>query len=344
MMENSDTTREIGRYQVAVVQAAPVAFDLRRSLQKAHSLAAEAAGKSARLVLFPEAFLSAYPRGLDFGAVIGSRSDEGREDFRRYWESSVDVPGPAVDQLGRMARELSIYLVIGVVERDGGTLYCTVLYFAPDGAFLGKHRKVMPTASERLVWGFGDGSTMPVFDTPLGKLGAVICWENYLPLMRVAMYSKGIEIYCAPTADARDSWLASMRHIAVEGRCFVLSCNQFNRRRDFPADYRTRFGDDPELAITSGGSCIVDPFGNYLAGPNTEGEVILMAEIDRAQIVRGKFDLDVVGHYARPDIFQLHVDERPKRPVTARTLDGDNPSAPPESSVNAKKVLGQGGA
>ena len=342
MVENSESARGSGRYQVAVVQAAPVAFDLKRSLQKAHSLAAEAAGKSARLVLFPEAFLSAYPRGLDFGAVIGSRSDEGREDFRRYWESSVDVPGPTVDQLSRTARELSIYLVIGVVERDGGTLYCTVLYFAPDGAFLGKHRKVMPTASERLVWGFGDGSTMPVFDTPLGKLGAVICWENYLPLMRAAMYSKGIEIYCAPTADARDSWLASMRHIAVEGRCFVLSCNQFNRRRDFPADYRTRFGDDPELVITSGGSCIVDPFGNYLAGPNSEGEVILMAEIDRAQIERGKFDLDVVGHYARPDIFQLHVDECPKRPVTARTLDGDDPSAPPESSVNAKKVLGQG--
>src|SRR4051812_39821906 len=319
MMENSDTTREIGRYQVAVVQAAPVAFDLRRSLQKAHSLAAEAAGKSARLVLFPEAFLSAYPRGLDFGAVIGSRSDEGREDFRRYWESSVDVPGPAVDQLGRMARELSIYLVIGVVERDGGTLYCTVLYFAPDGAFLGKHRKVMPTASERLVWGFGDGSTMPVFDTPLGKLGAVICWENYLPLMRVAMYSKGIEIYCAPTADARDSWLASMRHIAVEGRCFVLSCNQFNRRRDFPADYRTRFGDDPETVVCRGGSCIVDPFGNFLAGPNTDGEAILVAEIDRAQIIRGKYDLDVVGHYARPDIFQLHVDERAKRPVSTET-------------------------
>src|SRR6185503_6071073 len=185
-----------------------------------------------------------------------------------------------------------------------------------DGAYLGKHRKVMPTASERLVWGFGDGSTLPVFDTPLGRLGAVICWENYLPLMRAAMYSKGIELYCAPTADPRDSWVASTRHIAVEGRCFVLSCNQFNRRRDFPADYRTRFGDDPETIVTRGGSCIVDPFGNFLAGPNTEDEAILVADIDPAQIIRGKFDLDVVGHYARPDIFQLHVDERPKQPVT----------------------------
>lgn len=305
-----------GAFKAAVVQAAPVAFDLPRSLEKAQSLAAEAARTGARLVVFPEAFLSAYPRGLDFGAVIGARSDAGREDFRRYWESSVDVPGPVTEALGGTAREHEIYLVMGVVEREGGTLYCTVLFFAPDGRYLGKHRKIMPTGSERLVWGFGDGSTLPVFDTPLGKLGALICWENYLPLLRAAMYAKGIELYCAPTADARDTWFATMRHIAVEGRCFVLSANQFNRRSDFPADYRTRFGDDPDTVLTRGGSSIVDPFGNFLAGPQTEGEAILTAEIAGAQIVRGKFDLDVTGHYARPDILQLHVDERPKKPVT----------------------------
>ena len=308
------------RFKVAVVQAAAVVFDRERTLKKVHALAADAARQGARLVLFPEAFVSAYPRGLDFGAVFGSRTDAGREQFRRYWESSVDVPGPAVDALSRTAKNCGIYLVIGVIERDRGTLYCTVLFFAPDGAYLGKHRKVTPTASERLVWGFGDGSTMPVFDTPLGKIGAVICWENYLPLMRAAMYAKGIELYCAPTADPRDSWIASMRHIAVEGRCFVLSCNQFNRRRDFPSDYGA-LGDDPEAIVTRGGSCIVDPFGNFLAGPNTDGEAILIAEIDRAQIVRGKYDLDVVGHYARPDIFQLQVDERAKKPVTTRNTD-----------------------
>jgi nitrilase len=323
-----DTTSELRHFKVAVVQAAPVAFDRERTIEKVHTLVAEAAAQDARLVLFPEAFVSAYPRGLDFGAVIGSRSEEGREDFRRYWESSVDVPGPAVEALGAAARSHRIYLVIGVVEREGGTLYCTALFFAPDGSYLGKHRKIMPTASERLVWGFGDGSTLPVFPTPLGKLGAVICWENYLPLLRTAMYAKGIEIYCAPTADARDSWLASMRHIAVEGRCFVLASNQFNRRRDFPADYRSAFGGDPEAVVTRGGSCIVDPFGNFLAGPNTEGEAILTAEIDRAQIIRGKFDLDVVGHYARPDIFELHVDERPRRPVTTRGA--PEPDAQPE--------------
>jgi nitrilase len=318
------------RFKVAVVQASPIVFDRERTLEKVRSLACEAARKGAQLVLFPEAFVSGYPRGLDFGAVVGSRTDQGREDFRRYWESSVDVPGPAVDALAQIARENQIYLVMGVVEREGGTLYCCVLFFAPDGSFLGKHRKIMPTGSERLVWGFGDGSTMPVFDTPLGKLGAVICWENYLPLMRAAMYAKGIQIYCAPTADARDSWIASMRHIAVEGRCFVLSCNQFNRRRDFPPDYRSIYGEDPNAIVCHGGSCIVDPFGNFLAGPNTEGEAVLIAEIDGAQIVRGKYDLDVVGHYARPDIFQLQVDARAKQPVSIHDAE---PKGKEETSV-----------
>jgi nitrilase len=311
------------RFKVAVVQAASVAFNLEETLEKVRRLAREAASQGAKLVLFPEAFVSAYPRGLDFGAVVGSRSAKGREDFRRYWESSVQIPGPAVESLGQTARANGIILIVGIVERDAGTLYCTVVFFAPDGSYLGKHRKVMPTASERLVWGFGDGSTLPVFDTPFGKVGAVICWENYLPLLRATMYAKGIEIYCAPTADARDSWLASMRHIAVEGRCFVLSCNQFNRRHDFPADYDSAFGQDPDAVMSRGGSCIVDPFGDFLAGPNLESEAILIAEIDRAQIVRGKFDLDVVGHYARPDIFQLQVDERPKQSVTTRPEMGD---------------------
>ncbi len=320
-MGNSDSIEKapasvLQRFKVAVVQASPVVFDRDRTLQKVRVLAGESARKGAQLVLFPEAFVSGYPRGLDFGAVVGSRTEEGREDFRRYWDSSVDVPGPAADELAQAACDNHIHLIIGVVERDGGTLYCSVLFFAPDGNFMGKHRKIMPTGSERLVWGFGDGSTMPVFDTVLGKLGAVICWENYLPLMRAAMYAKGIEIYCAPTADARDSWIASMRHIAVEGRCFVLSCNQFNRRRDFPSEYRSILGEDPDAVVCRGGSCIVDPFGNFLAGPDTQSESILVAEIDRAQIVRGKYDLDVVGHYARPDIFQLHVDARAKQPVS----------------------------
>ena len=234
-----------GPWRAAVVQAASVAFDPARTLEKARDLAADAARQGAGLVVFPEAFVSAYPRGLSFGATIGSRTPEGREQYRRYWESSVDVPGPAVEELARVAARSRVHLVMGVVERDGGTLYCTVLFFAPDGSYLGKHRKLMPTASERLIWGFGDGSTLPVLDTAIGRLGAAICWENYMPLLRMALYAKGIEFYCAPTADARDTWLPTVQHIALEGRCFVLSCNQFARRRDYPADYATAFGDEP---------------------------------------------------------------------------------------------------
>jgi nitrilase len=301
--------------RAAVVQAAAVAFDREATLEKAEGLVAEAAGRGAKLVVFPEAFVSGYPRGITFGTVVGQRSEEGRDHFRRYWESAVDVRGPATDRLGAMAREHGIHLVMGIIERDGGTLYCTILFFDPAGELMGKHRKLMPTAAERLVWGYGDGSTMPVFDTPHGRLGAVICWENYMPMMRMAMYAKGIQLYCAPTADARDSWIQTVSHIAVEGRCFVMSCNQFARRSDYPADIPNALAEKPEEVLSRGGSCIVDPFGRMLAGPDYEGEVILTAELDLDQVARAKFDFDVAGHYARPDVFQLHVDERPKPPV-----------------------------
>jgi nitrilase len=302
-------------YTAAVVQAAPVAFDPERTLDKVADLTADAARRGAKLVLFPEAFVSAYPRGSDFGALVGSRSRDGRDAFRRYWESAVEVPGPAVDRLSKVAKGAAVHLVIGVVERDGGTLYCTVLFFAPDGTYLGKHRKLMPTGSERLIWGFGDGSTLPVYATPLGRLGAVICWENYMPLLRAAMYGQGIEIYCAPTADGRETWLPTMRHVALEGRCFVLSANQFCRRSDYPADYPTALGENADDVYSTGGSCIVDPLGCVLAGPCFDGEATLLAEIDLAQIARAKFDFDPVGHYARPDVLSLRVNTEPRDPV-----------------------------
>lgn len=327
---------EVHVVRAAVVQAAPVAFERERTLAKVADLATEAAGQGAQLVVFPEAFVSAYPRGLSFGAVVGNRTDAGREEFRRYWESAVDVPGPAVEALSHIAADARIYLVIGVVERDGGTLYCTVIFFGPDGRYLGKHRKLMPTASERLIWGFGDGSTLPVFDTPLGRIGAVICWENYMPLLRMAMYAKGIQLYCAPTADGRETWLPTMRHIALEGRCFVLSCNQFCRRSDYPADYASSFGAEPETVVSRGGSCIIGPLGQILAGPNFEGECILTAELDLDEIARGKFDFDVVGHYARPDVFRLHVNEQ-AQPVVVTASDPTDSSANGNLSPNALK-------
>ena len=294
----------------AVVQAAPVVWDRERSLEKLADLSSDANRQGANVVLFPEAFISGYPKGLDFGARVGMRTAEGREDFRRYWDSAVDIPGPAAQYMGEVARSNQIELVVGAIERDGGTLYCTALFYAPDGSLRGKHRKLMPTAMERLVWGFGDGSTLPVFDTVFGRLGSVICWENYMPLLRMAMYGKGIQLYCAPTADSRPTWIATMQHVALEGRCFVLSSCQFLTREACPANFRTAHGDDPKTVLMEGGSCIVSPLGQLLAGPNYKEECILTAELDLDEIGRAKYDFDVVGHYARPDVFQLRVNEK----------------------------------
>lgn len=297
------------------MQAAPVAFDVERTLVKTRDLAADCARRGARLALFPEAFVSAYPRGMDFGAVIGSRSAAGRDAFRAYHESAIDVPGPAVDALAAIARESALHLVIGVIEREGGTLYCTVLTVDDQGALVGHRRKLMPTGSERLVWGFGDGSTLTVADTTVGRLGAVICWENYMPMLRMALYGERIEVYCAPTADGRPTWLPTMQHVALEGRCFVLTANQFCRRADYPDDYRSALPDDPSAIVSRGGSAIIDPLGAVLAGPLWDEEGIVLAEIDLAAVTRARFDFDPVGHYSRPDVFQLSVDRRPKRPV-----------------------------
>ena len=197
--------------RVAVVQDCPVPFDLAGTIAKLEALTDKAAATGARLIVFPEAFVSGYPKGLDFGARVGMRSPAGRDVFRRYYDSSLVLDSEECRRIGAAARKAKAHLVAGVMEKDGGTLYCTVLFFGPDGTLLGKHRKLMPTAMERLIWGFGDGSTITVLDTPLGKLGAVICWENYMPLLRTAMYAKGVQIYCAPTADDRDTWLPTMQ-------------------------------------------------------------------------------------------------------------------------------------
>lgn len=292
--------------KVALVQDSPVLFDLESSLQKVASLVEQARRDQADLVLFPEAFLSAYPRGLSFGTVVGSRSGLGRDMWLRYWESSMTIPGPATDQLSRIAKKHRCYLVIGVIERgDSGTLYCSVLYFDPQGRLIGKHRKLKPTAAERIVWGEGDGTDLDVYPTPHGKIGGLICWENYMPLARTWLYQQGVEIYLAPTADHRDSWQATMQHIACEGRCFVLGCNQFVRREDYPSDLP---GEDisglPEIS-SRGGSVIVDPLGQVIAGPVWDQAAILTAELDTSLIAKGKMDFDPVGHYARNDIFQL---------------------------------------
>ena len=311
------------RVKVAVMQAAPVVFDLEATVDKACRLAGEASEQGAQLILLPEAFIPAYPRGLSFGAVVGRRKPGGRRTWERYWSNAVDVPGPVTKTLGAAARKAGVYLAIGVVERDNqfsrGTLYCTLLYFGPDGQLLGKHRKLKPTGSERIIWGEGDGSTLDVVDTKLGRIGGLICWENYMPLARMAMYSKGVELYLAPTADARDTWQASLRHIACEGRCFVLGCNQFMTKDMYPADLDGlgELDDQPEV-LCRGGSVIISPLGEVMVGPLYGEEGTLLADLDLTEITRAKLDLDVVGHYARPDVFQLIVNEEPALSVVHR--------------------------
>ncbi|RFB13643.1 carbon-nitrogen hydrolase family protein [Bacillus sp. HNG] len=300
--------------RVAVIQAASIIMDKNATIEKAVKLIKNATEEGAKIVVFPEAFIPAYPRGLSFGTVIGSRTDVGRKDWYRYWDNSITVPSDETDILSKAARESDVYLVIGVIERDsqhsGGTLYCTVLFFGPDGALLGKHRKLKPTAAERIVWGEGDGSTLPVFDTPYGKIGALICWENYMPLARAAMYAQGIQLYIAPTADARESWQSTIRHIAMEGRCFVLSSNQYVTKDMYPTDLACYSDLDtaPDI-MSNGGSAIVGPLGDYVASPIWGREEIIIADLDLKQLAYSKFDFDVFGHYSRPDVFTLLVNK-----------------------------------
>jgi nitrilase len=299
--------------RAAVVQAASVPFDRQAATAKAVDLIRECAQGGATLAVFPEAFIGGYPKGSTFGSAIGHRSDAGRTLYQRYVEAAVTLDGEEVRQLEQAANEHGVFVVIGVIERLGLTLYCTALMIDPDKGLVGKHRKLMPTSVERLVWGFGDGSTFDVVDSPAGRLGTVICWENYMPLFRQAMYAKGVQIYCTPTADDRPTWQSSMVHIALEGRVFVLSACQTITKDAYPGDYEFEF-EAPDR-IMRGGSMIVDPLGTVLAGPVFDEETVLYADIDLDAKTRAHLDLDVTGNYSRPDIFSLSVDTRPKTSV-----------------------------
>jgi len=293
----------------AVVQAAPVFFNKAQTVDKIQSLTTQAAKEKAALILFPEVFIPGYPRGLIFGTTVGGRTPEGREMFLRYWENSVLVPGPETELLARSAKQAKAWLVVGVTEKDNisDTLYCTLLYFSPVGELVHKHRKLKPTAAERILWGEGDGSDLNVLDTTLGKIGGLICWENYMPLARTALYQQGIEIYLAPTADCRGTWQSSLEHIACEGRCFVLGCNQYLTQEHYPEELKSTLSTTHPSLPSSGGSCIVSPLGKRLAEPLYDQEGILTAEIDHREIIKAKMDFDPIGHYARPDVFQLNV-------------------------------------
>ena len=260
---------DISPVRVAAVQASACPFDTNRAVEMVCSMTAEAAKEGSRLILFPEAYVGGYPWGLAFGTAVGGRSEVGRSVFGRYWESAIDVPGPEVERMCQVAGDFGVWLCVGVIERDStystGTLFCTLLYFGPNGELLGKHRKLKPTAAERLIWGEGDGSTLTTVETDFGRVGGLICWENYMPLARMTMYGKGVKIYLAPTADSRDRWQSTLQHIALEGRCFVLGCNQYVTRDMYPKDLAIADELDvwPET-LSAGGTAIYGPLGEVL--------------------------------------------------------------------------------
>ncbi|MDM1072575.1 carbon-nitrogen hydrolase family protein [Empedobacter brevis] len=301
------------KVKVGVVQATPVLFDIEKTVEKVIQWIQKAKAENCKLLLFPEAFIPAYPRGLSYDAVVGKRTERGRELWLDYWNNSIEENSGYVKLIQEAVKEAGIFVALGVTEREalGGTLYCSIFYFGADGSFLGKHRKLKPTGLERFVWGEGDGSTLSTYNTEIGRIGGLICWENYMPLARMSMYIKGVEIYLAPTADARPSWQSTLQHIALEGRCFVLGSNQFVRKSDYPERYQDFLQDEPEI-MSLGGSVIVAPNGDVLSGPLLNEEGLLTAELDLDQVKKTKLDFDVIGHYARNDVFDYKVNGQPE--------------------------------
>lgn len=299
------------KVKVAVVQATPVLFNKKLTLEKCIELIDTASQQNPDLIVFPESFIPAYPRGMVFGTTIGSRTDEGRSLWEEYFNNAVDVPGKETGLIAEAAKKSGAYISMGITEREGKSLYCTQLFFSPSGKLSGKHRKIKPTAAERLVWGEGDGSTLSTHKISNTVIGTLICWENYMPLARMALYTKGVNIYLAPTADNRDSWQATLKHIAQEGRCFVIGCNQFVSGSDYPASVAVMEGIKTEDILSGGGSCIVSPMGDYVKEPIWNKEEIFYADLDLKMTIRSSLDFDATGHYNRPDIFSFDARHQP---------------------------------
>jgi len=295
---------------VACVQAEPVVLDREGTLDKLAALTAEAAGKGAELVVFPETFVSAYPSSVWAKALAGWADPRAKAAFAELVRSAVEIPGTAADRLGEIARANSVWLVTGVNELDparNGTVYNALLYHAPDGSLALKHRKLVPTNHERLVWGQGDGGGLRAIETSLGRIGGLICWENYMPLARFSLYESGVEIYFAPTADDADEWQSTLVHIARESRAFVVAPSHFQRASAYPDDFPLRELLEGHDVIGRGGSAILAPDGSYLAGPLYGEEGILYAELDPARLHEERQRFDPAGHYHRPDVLRLEV-------------------------------------
>ncbi|HEM46355.1 MAG TPA: carbon-nitrogen hydrolase family protein, partial [Alphaproteobacteria bacterium] len=266
------------------------------------------------------------------------RTTDLRELYDLLLQQAVPVPGPDVDRLREAARDAGTAVVIGVNERNdagtGTTIYNSLLFIGPDGRLLGRHRKLVPTVAERMVHGRGDGASLTAYDLDIGRLGGLICWENYMPLARYALYARGVQLYAAPTWDRGEPWTSTMRHIAKEGRTFVIGCCSAVRRDDVPDTFGFKAAHLPEMDwINPGGSCIVDPDGRFLAGPVTERDEILYADLDMGALRGSRFQLDVAGHYARPDIFELTLRTGAGGPLQGAPAMVDGRADPPERSA-----------
>ena len=301
------------KIKVCLIQDSPIFFDKEKTIIKVEELTKQYAKDGCELIVFPESFIPGYPRGFSFGAKIGSRTNEGRNLYSEYYKNSIDIQNDDLKRLERLAKLNKVYLVIGITEKENtnGSLYCSMLYISPTDGLLGVHRKIKPTGIERIIWSEASGDSLVTFQTKLGKLGGLICWENYMPLARMSMYKKGVEIYIAPTADAREEWTSTMQHIALEGRCFVLGCNQYFTKSMYPKKYLSLVKDEPEN-MCRGGSVIVSPLGKIIAGPLFDKSGALIAEINLEEINLSKLDFDVIGHYSRNDIFKFSVLNQPE--------------------------------
>ena len=328
-------------FTIAAVQATPVFLDRDATVAKACKLIAQAGKQGARIITFPEAFIPTYPDWV--WAVPASELGLHQELYGELLANSVAIPSDATEKLCRAARRAKAFVVMGMnelnAEASGASIYNTVLYIDDQGNVMGKHRKLIPTGGERLVWAQGDGSTLRAYDTPFGKIGALICWENYMPLARYAMYAQATQIYLAPTWNRGQPWLATLRHIAREGRVYVVGCAIALRKDDIPDryDFKERFYGDAGEWINVGDSAIVDPDGQFIAGPVRMKEDILYAQVDLGQQRGSHWLFDVAGHYARPDVFQLTVQAEP-RPMLHTTGDIATPTEPaPPKRRKAKK-------
>ena len=305
MKELKDTCR------IAVVQAEPVMFDKEACIAKAIKYIEECAAGGAELIVFPELFIPGYPFGMNFGFRTGSRSEPGREDWKRYYDNSILAEGPEMDRLISAAEEAGVYVSIGYSERDAfnGTLYNSNMMISPEGEAK-NHRKLKPTGSERVIWGDANKDYFPVMDTPWGSMGNLICWESYMPLARVALYEKGISLYISPNTNDNDEWQNTIRHIAIEGHCYFVNCDMLITKDSYPEDLNeyAALADLPQIPCR-GGSCVIDPFGHLVSDCVWDEEAVIYADLDMQKVPASKMEHDVCGHYARPDVLELFVDD-----------------------------------